>query len=119
MRARLNAVVRVADKGPLRGDWRRSRQKEEECNPRKGRAFPHGGRRSRWKLSKVQGPSSGRLSVDQPRIHPSVRVADTCLSITRQSFARKHSVALGVQQEPFQRLPPPFGGRNSFSWAIS
>ena len=25
-------------------------------NPRKGRAFPHGGRRSRWKMSKDQLP---------------------------------------------------------------
>src|SRR5262249_7430683 len=52
--------VRYADQPPLRGGRRRSRKKEEKWQSRKGRAFPHGGRRSRRKMSKVQCPQRGR-----------------------------------------------------------
>ena len=47
---------------PLRGPRRRSRKKEEEWQSPERQAFPHGGRRSRWKMSKVQTPLRGEVS---------------------------------------------------------
>ena len=46
----------------LRGPRRRSRKKEEEWQSPERQAFPHGGRRSRWKMSKVQTPLRGEVS---------------------------------------------------------
>src|SRR5262249_61540574 len=71
-------------------------RKRRSANPRKGGAFPHGGRRSRWKRSKVQVT---RLKSGARRC--SRQKEEECRSTERQSLsARRGAAPPGKGQKP-------------------